>query len=66
MADQVSITVIEAARRASIGRSAIYQAISRGDIRPRKLGKRTLIVVAELDRWIMDLPTFKRPAVAQK
>jgi len=45
---QIAISIVEAAKRVSIGRSSIYKAIGRGELKPRKVGGRSLIIVAEL------------------
>lgn len=56
----LAVTVNEAARMLSVSRTTIYELISAERIQARKLGSRTLIVVASMQRLLEDLP----PAVA--
>lgn len=46
--------VPEACRRLSIGRTMLYQLIERGELRPIKLGSKTLIPEAELQRLVAE------------
>jgi predicted DNA-binding transcriptional regulator AlpA len=46
-------------QRAGISRSMAYLEIKAGRLRPRKCGRRTLIPVAEVQRWIDALPVFE-------
>lgn len=41
---------------AGIGRTATYREIAEGRLNPRKVGRRTLIPVAEAERWLSALP----------
>lgn len=50
--DSPWLTIAEAARHARISRSTLYKFMARGDLRPRKLGARTLLARQELDRLI--------------
>jgi excisionase family DNA binding protein len=54
----LAISIEEAARRAGVGRGYLYQQISRGHLRARKAGRRTLIALADLAAWLEGLPTF--------
>ena len=56
---ELAFTVSEAARRAGVGRSSLYEAIARGELPLRKFGKRSLIRVADLQTWLDGLPTAK-------
>lgn len=55
-------SVEEAARRASIGRTAIYFEIKKGRLKARKAGKRTLITDADLRAWLDSLPLMHSAA----
>ena len=46
---KIACTISEATERIGVGRSTIYKLSSRSKLTPRKLGKRTLIIVEELD-----------------
>jgi hypothetical protein len=43
-----------------IGRTAAYAQIRDGRLTVRKLGKRTIVPVAEAQRWFNALPTVSR------
>lgn len=51
----VLLGVDEAAAALSIGRGTLYQLMRAGDIRPVKIGSRTLLSVAELRRFAEQL-----------
>ncbi len=48
------LTVDEAARRLSLGRSHLYQLVMRGDIGSIKLGRSRRIPVAALERFVSE------------
>ncbi|MBU0584767.1 MAG: helix-turn-helix domain-containing protein [Alphaproteobacteria bacterium] len=54
---KISVTIPEAVEMTGIGRSSIYKMFSENRLTARKNGKRTLILVEELERVIKSLPT---------
>ena len=50
--DAVCVSVEEAAQRLGLGASFTWQLVSAGTLRSIKIGKRRLIPVAELDRFV--------------
>jgi excisionase family DNA binding protein len=52
-----AISILEAVRLSGIGRSSIYEAIRRGELSIRKSGRRSLILTADLQRWLSELPS---------
>lgn len=50
------MTVVEAAQRARVSRSLIFEAIAAGELRARKLHGRTIIVEADFVAFIEGLP----------
>ena len=52
-------TISECCRLASIGRTKLYELVANGEIPMRKVGKKTLIAAADLQRWADQLPTLK-------
>lgn len=57
---ELAVSIIEAARRASVGRSSIYEAIGRGELPIRKCGRRSLILTKDLEAWVSALPEVKQ------
>lgn len=54
---KISVTIPEAVQMTGIGRSSLYKLFSEGKVVPRKQGKRTLILVKDLEDLIQNLPT---------
>jgi excisionase family DNA binding protein len=52
----LALKISEACAAARVGRTALYQAIQRGELPARKRGKSTLILVDDLRRWVESLP----------
>lgn len=50
------ITVHESLGYIGVGRTKFYDIVKCGAIRPVKVGRRTLVIRAELDAWIDSLP----------
>ena len=53
---KLSVTVPEAVEMTGIGRSSLYALFKEKKITPRKNGKRTLILVEDLKRYVENLP----------
>lgn len=56
--DRLAFSVADAARMIGMGRSTVYAAIAAGDLKARKLGKRTLVLRADLERWFNSHPIY--------
>jgi excisionase family DNA binding protein len=56
MNNRVSVNVVEAAEAAGVGTTAVRAEIAAGRLVARRMGKRVLIAVDDLRRWIDDLP----------
>lgn len=54
---KISVSIPEAVQMTGIGRSSIYKLFDEGKLTPRKSGKRTLILVKDLKRYVESLPT---------
>ncbi len=52
----LAVSVPEAAEMIGIGRSSIYNLFRDGKLQPYKAGKRTLVKVEDLQRFVDDLP----------
>ncbi len=55
MASPLAVGPAEAGNMTGHSRSAIYEAIARGDLSSFKSGKRRLILVNELERWLQGM-----------
>jgi excisionase family DNA binding protein len=53
--EQLAVSAEKAARLAGVGRTLIYGAIKNGALASLKVGKRRLIRVAALDKWLLSL-----------
>jgi hypothetical protein len=54
------LSIAQAARCANLGRTSLYAAIASGLLKTRKAGRRTLVEVTELRRYIESLPLSSR------
>jgi excisionase family DNA binding protein len=55
-----------AAKRSGVGRSTLYEAVKAGKLRSRKCGKRSLILVNDLEAWLHSLPENKLPPTSPR
>ena len=55
-------TVPEAVQYSGCSRSALYEAMKRGDLIARKAGRRTLISFRDLEAYLANLPTYQAGA----
>ena len=53
---KLSVTIPEAVEMTGISRTSIYKMFSEKRLTPRKNGKRTLILVEDLERVVKSLP----------
>ncbi|HDS1059583.1 helix-turn-helix domain-containing protein [Pseudomonas putida] len=49
---QLSVSIEEAAKSIGVARSTIYEIVARGDLPSFKLGRRRMILMAELSAFI--------------
>jgi excisionase family DNA binding protein len=55
---QLAYSINEATKVAKVGRNTLHLAVNSGALRARKLGKKTLILPEDLQRWLEALPDF--------
>jgi excisionase family DNA binding protein len=53
----IALKISEACSASRCGRTTLYEAIRRGELRALKRGKSTLILEVDLRRWLESLPT---------
>lgn len=59
MHTKTTLSIAETTRLLGIGRSTLYSLIKDGRLPVRKLGKRTLVMREDLDRFLAALPQKK-------
>jgi excisionase family DNA binding protein len=52
MIEPLAVPIPEAARLSGCGRSTIYSEISKGNLKIRKVGRRTIIAMSDLREWL--------------
>lgn len=52
----LAVGVLDAARMLGLGLTSLYALFRTGDLVARKSGKRTLVLVVDLQRYLDDLP----------
>lgn len=52
----------QSARVAGCGRTKIYEAIKTGELRAKKLGRRTIVLDSDLRNWLASLPAVNGAA----
>lgn len=50
----LALTVEEAGRKLGLGRGAAYAAVKRGEIPSLRLGKRLIVPLVQLERWLAE------------
>lgn len=55
----LTLTIPDTVKVSGLSRSAIYEALKRGDLVARKAGRRTLISFADLEGYLTSLPTYQ-------
>lgn len=55
-------TMPEAVQFSGMSRTALYEALKRGDLTARKAGRRTLISFADLQSYLAALPQYQAGA----
>lgn len=51
-----AVSIADAVRMVGLGRTSLYAAIAAGKLKTRKSGRRTLVEVTALQRFIKELP----------
>jgi excisionase family DNA binding protein len=56
---QVAYSIETASKTTETGKTTIYDAIAEGELPAKKLGRRTLILAKDLEKWLENLPDFE-------
>ena len=62
VADQRALSVKEACKYISLGRTSFYKLVKSGQIPARKCGRRTIVLPSELEQALKSLPRAGRTA----
>jgi excisionase family DNA binding protein len=62
VADQRALSVKEACKYISLGRTSFYKLVKSGQIPARKCGRRTIVLPSELEQALKSLPRAGRAA----
>ena len=52
MTEPLAVPIPEAARLSGCGRSTLYAEISKGNLKIRKVGRRTIVAMDDLRNWL--------------
>jgi excisionase family DNA binding protein len=52
MTEPLAVAILEAARMSGLGRSTIYAEISKGNLKIRKVGRRTIVMMTDLHEFL--------------
>lgn len=61
--DQLAYSIPESATKVNVSRAEMYNRLNRGDLRAKKLGRRTVILHDDLMAYLVSLPDYV-PAAA--
>ena len=59
---RTAFSIPEVCKQVGLCRDTVYRAIGRGDLVARKLGKRTIVLASDLQRFLETLPRMGRAA----
>lgn len=62
MTTPIAVTIPDAVKLSGCSRSALYDALKRGDLTALKAGRRTLITFTDLEAYLASLPTYQAGA----
>ena len=61
---KLAFTIAEAVEAGAGGRTAVYEAIKSGALKARKRGRSTVILAADLEEYLQNLPDFHEKVAA--
>jgi len=66
MQSPIALKISEVCAASRIGRTRVYEAIKRGELRARKNGKSTLVLQSDLVEWLNSLPSVQVTTATKK
>jgi len=66
MQSPIALRISEVCAASRIGRTKVYEAIKRGELRARKNGKSTLVLQTDLVEWLNKLPSVHLTTTPKK
>ncbi|MBK9585805.1 MAG: helix-turn-helix domain-containing protein [Alphaproteobacteria bacterium] len=65
MKPQLTMSIEETRAATGLGRTKLYQLINAGELKARKIGKRTIILQDDLNQFLSNLTLYKRTTGGQ-
>ena len=59
---RAAYSIAEVMLQSGLGRDTIYKAIRQGQLKARKIGRRTIVLATDLQAFLESLPVFGEPA----
>jgi predicted DNA-binding transcriptional regulator AlpA len=59
--DKLALSIKELIMISGVGRTSIYNEIKSGRLVVRKLGRRTVVLLADVHQWLAALPMLRTP-----
>ena len=66
MQNPIALRISEVCAASRIGRTKVYEAIKRGELRAKKNGKSTLVLYTDMVEWLNGLPSISPKATRAK
>ena len=61
-----AMSVTEACDLTGVGRTSLYEAMNSGMLRAKKLGRKTIILRSDLQKFLDSLPDWEQPRGGEK
>jgi excisionase family DNA binding protein len=61
----LACSIQEACRITGIGRTRLYEAVSSGELPAHKCGRRTILLLSDLEKFLEQLPQMPKKSVSQ-
>ena len=58
ISNKMALSIDEASKHSSIGKTRLYQAINQGELIAKKMGRKTLILSSDLEAFLYGLENY--------